>query len=176
MNRFQKNRRLALSALMLTLALILSWLEQLIPILPFLPPGVKLGLSNIAVMYCLFCLGLPTAAFVSLLKALFVFLTRGMIAGLLSASGAFLSLMIMYLLQHLHASYLLLSMTGSIFHNIGQLLTVTIWLHLSFFSYYLPLLILSGLGMGLLTGLTLKILMPALRRIPLFSETPGQTS
>ena len=92
MTRFQKNRRLALAALMLALALVLSWLEQLIPVLPFLPPGVKLGLSNIAVMYCLFCLGLPTAALVAFLKALLVLLTRGVIAGLLSGAGAFCSL------------------------------------------------------------------------------------
>lgn len=174
MNRSEKNRHLALCALMLSLALVLSWLEHLIPVLPFLPPGVKLGLSNIIVMYCLFCLGLPSAALVSLLKSLFVFLTRGMIAGLLSASGAFLSLLVMYLLQHWGASYLLLSMVGAIFHNIGQLLTVSLWLKLSFFSYYLPLLILSGLAMGFLTGLTLKILMPALRKISLPPESPGQ--
>jgi heptaprenyl diphosphate synthase len=166
MTRLQKNHRLALSALMLAFALVLSWLEQLIPILPFLPPGVKLGLSNIAVMYCLFCLGLPTAALVAFLKALFVFLTRGMIAGLLSASGALLSLLVMYLVSRLPVSYLLLSVLGAIAHNIGQLLAVSLWLKLSFFSYYLPLLILSGVGMGLLTGFTLKLIMPALQRLP----------
>ena len=176
MNTLQKNRRLALTALMLAAALVLSWLEQLIPVLPFLPPGVKLGLSNVIVMYCLFMLGLPQAALVAALKAVFVLLTRGWIAGLLSASGSLLSLLAMYLMLRLHASYLLLSITGEIFHNIGQLLTVTLWLQLSFFSYYLPVLILSGLGMGLLTGLVLKALMPALRRLSPDPGSPERTT
>ena len=173
MTRFQKNRRLALAALMLALALVLSWLEQLIPVLPFLPPGVKLGLSNIAVMYCLFCLGLPTAALVAFLKALLVLLTRGVIAGLLSGAGAFCSLLVMFVLWRGRASYLLISMLGAVFHNLGQLLAASLWLRFSFFSYYLPLMILSGRGMGFLTGLTLKVLMPALQRL---SDEPPRNS
>ena len=116
------------------------------------------------------------AALVAALKAVFVLLTRGWIAGLLSASGSLLSLLAMYLMLRLHASYLLLSITGAIFHNIGQLLTVTLWLQLSFFSYYLPVLILSGLGMGLLTGLVLKALMPALRRLSPDPGSPERTT
>ncbi len=165
MNTSRKAFTLALNGLLLALALVMSWLEQMIPILPGLPPGVKLGLSNIIVMYCLFCLGLPSALAVALLKAGFVFLTRGLTAGVLSASGALLSLLVMWLLSRFKVSYLLLSMMGAIAHNLGQLLAVSLWLSLQFFSYYLPILILSGLGMGLLTGLTLRILMPALRRI-----------
>ena len=37
---------IAFMGLMLALALALSFLESLLPVLPFLPVGVKLGLSN----------------------------------------------------------------------------------------------------------------------------------
>lgn len=49
--------RIALIGLMLSLALVLSLFESMLPALPFLPVGVKLGLSNIVTMYCLFFLG-----------------------------------------------------------------------------------------------------------------------
>ena len=89
-----KPHRLTLTALFLAMALVLSYVENLLPALPFLPPGVKLGLSHVVIMYCLFFVGAPSAFWIALLKSLFVLLTRGMIAALLSLSGgiAFMSL------------------------------------------------------------------------------------
>lgn len=51
-----------------------AWKQWFRP-LPALPPGVKLGLSNIAVMYCLFYMGKENAFILLVLKSLFVFLT-----------------------------------------------------------------------------------------------------
>ncbi len=163
-------RRLTLCALFLAFSLALSFLEQQLPVLPFLPPGVKLGLSNLAVMTALFFLGFPNALIIGLLKALFVLLTRGMIAGLLSASGALLSVSVMALARKLKSSYLLTSIFGAIAHNIGQLTAVSLWLGSPFFSYYLPLLVLSGMGMGFLTGFCVRLLMPAVEKLPLGRE------
>ena len=47
-----KTERLALYGLLTSLALILSYLESLLP-LSFAVPGVKLGLPNIAVLFAL---------------------------------------------------------------------------------------------------------------------------
>ena len=54
--------------LFFALALVLSALEGLLPPMPFLPPGVKLGLSNIVTMYCLLYLGAGSAYAVVVLK------------------------------------------------------------------------------------------------------------
>ena len=44
-------------------------------------PAIKLGLSNIVVMYALLFLRTHTAVLLVVLKALFAFLTRGVTAG-----------------------------------------------------------------------------------------------
>ena len=79
----EKIRRLAAMGLLTALAAALNFAENLIPALPMAPPGVKLGLSNIVVAYCLFYLGGREALCIALLKSGFVLLTRGMTAGAL---------------------------------------------------------------------------------------------
>ena len=73
--------------LFFALALVLSALEGLLPPMPFLPPGVKLGLSNIVTMYCLLYLGAGSAYAVVVLKSAFVFITRGATAFFMSFCG-----------------------------------------------------------------------------------------
>lgn len=156
-----KIKRIALDALLLALCLILSLLENALPKLPFLPPSVKLGLGNIAVLYCILHVGKPDALILALLKGLFAFLTRGLTAGLLSAAGSLLSVLGTALLSYSSASYLLLGMAGGILHNLGQYLVIVIMGVLPLISYYLPLLILSGLLMGSITGFISGFLIPA---------------
>ena len=165
-----KIKKLCLLGLFTALGLVLSVLEQQLPGLPFLPPGVKLGLSNIAVMYTLFFLGFPEGLVLAVIKALFVLLTRGLMAGSLSLAGGVLSVLLMAALTRTKASYVVISAVGGIAHNIGQLLVACLWLGTGFFSYYVPLLILSGTAAGALTGLALTVLLPALRRIPFAKE------
>ena len=69
--------------LLLALAMALNLAESMVPPLPVLPPGVKLGLSNLVTVYCLFYLGSGEAWGIAVLKSGFVFLTRGVTAGLL---------------------------------------------------------------------------------------------
>ena len=45
--------------------------ENLIPPLPMMPPGAKLGLSNLATMYAADSLGLPSALFLAVFKGVF---------------------------------------------------------------------------------------------------------
>ena len=87
-----KARKAASMGLLMALAIALNFLENLIPALPAMPLGVKLGLSNIVVAYCLFYLGGREALFVAVLKSGFVLLTRGVVAGAASISGGLLSL------------------------------------------------------------------------------------
>ena len=62
-------------------------------------------------------------------------------------------------------SYFLMAVAGALAHNLGQLAMVSLLLGTALSFYYLPVLLLSGLVMGTLTGTTLRYLMPALSRI-----------
>ncbi|MEG1050393.1 MAG: Gx transporter family protein, partial [Oscillospiraceae bacterium] len=66
-----KTKKMTTIALLFALAMVLSFVEGMITPLFALPPGVKLGLANIVVMYCMVYMGLSSAVQVSLLKALF---------------------------------------------------------------------------------------------------------
>ena len=61
--------RLALAAVLCAQALALSFLEGLLPPIPWLPPGAKPGLSNIIIMFAADSLGLPMALTIVLIKS-----------------------------------------------------------------------------------------------------------
>ncbi|MFR3484817.1 MAG: Gx transporter family protein, partial [Clostridia bacterium] len=137
--------------ILFALAITLSWAESLIPPLPFLPPGVKLGLSNVVTMYCLFCIGWKEAFLIALLKGAFAFVTRGATAGFLSSAGGILSVLALLLCVRIfkqRVSYTALSITGATCHNLGQLLVASFLVDTPLYLFYLPVLLLSGIFMG----------------------------
>lgn len=155
---------IALMGLMFALSLVLTFVEYSIPPIPMLPPGVKLGLSNIVTMYCLFFLGTKPAFTIVFLKSSFVLLIRGGTAFLMSLSGGLLSasvMMLLLMLTSLKLSYLVISIAGAITHNIGQIIIASFMLGAGMLVAYLPLLIISGVIMGNITGTLLKVIMPA---------------
>ncbi len=83
--------KLCLSAVLCAQALALNYVEGLLPSLTFLPPGAKPGLSNIITLFVLDSLGLSQGLIITLIKAFFVFVTRGVTAGAMSLSGGFFS-------------------------------------------------------------------------------------
>ena len=150
------------------LAMVLSFVEHSLPAMPFLPPGVKLGLSNVVTMYCLFSVGKSAAFTVAGLKSLFILLIRGPISGFLSLCGGMASVLIMLILisfKKQDPSYMLISVAGAVCHNLGQLLGTTAVLKTQFTLYYMPVMVISGVGMGILTGILLRTIMPAIRKM-----------
>lgn len=164
----EKTAQVAFLGMIFALAMALSFIEQSLPTTPLLPPGVKLGLSNIVTMYCLFSLGKGSAFTVAVLKSAFVFFVRGPVAAFLSLSGGLLSVVVMLLLlmtRRRAPSYMIISVAGAIFHNLGQLMGTTLVLRTYFSLFYIPVMILSGVGMGVLTGILVRTVMPALDNI-----------
>lgn len=159
-------RRIAFLGLMLALALTLAFLESLLPALPFLPPGVKLGLSNVVTMYCVFFLGTGSAFSVAVLKALFVLITRGPVGAAMSLFGGAVSVLAMLLANRAAGSAKrAVSVSGAVGHNLGQLAVAGVLLRSAYVAYYLPVLLASGVAMGLLTGFLLKTTMPYLQTV-----------
>lgn len=154
-------------AMLLTLIVVLSIFESMLPPFPFLPVGVKIGLANVVTMFTLFFIGKKQAFMLTVLKAVFVGITRGFTAGLLSLSGGLLSVAILILLLFVFGSkisYLCLSISGAIMHNVGQLVAVSLLMHNFYSLYYLPVLIASGVLMGSITGVLLKTVLPVLSK------------
>lgn len=166
-----KNRqayRIAYMGLFFAVAMVLNYVESAVPTSAFLPPGVKLGLSNIVTMYVMFFLGARYAVVIAVLKAGFVLLTRGFTAGVLSASGGLLSIGVMAIiifLSHRKASYLMLSVSGAISHNIAQIVMASLITQTALIVYYLPILLVSGVLGGIATAGILKIILPKIHGI-----------
>lgn len=160
-----KIRTITFLGLLFAVAIVLSYIESLIPaIIPI--PGIKIGLSNIATMYCLFYMGKGYAACLAALKSVFVFMTRGAIASILSFSGGMISLLVMILVyRYFKGSYLFTSILGGVFHNVGQIAAASILLSTIELFYYLPVLIITGIIVGYLTGKFLQIILPAIQRV-----------
>ncbi len=159
--------RVARMGLLFALALALSLLEAMLaPLLPVPLPGVRLGLSNVAVMYCLFLLGPGQALLLGCLKALFALYTRGMSAALLSACGGLCSIALMLFVRNLprrgkgkDEPYTAVSIAGAVAHNAGQLAGAAILLRGgAALWYYLPPLVITGGFVGCVTGMLLPAL------------------
>ena len=149
----------AFTGLMASLAVVLSMLESLLPPIPGMPPGARLGISNIVSMYAAGSLGLLPALGIALAKGLFAFLTRGITAGLMSTAGGLFSTLIVWRFGLLGASS-----AGALAHNAAQL-AIACLLTSSAVVYYAPILILLGTASGIITGLALGVLLPPLEKL-----------
>lgn len=158
-------RRVALTGMLFALALVLGFFESMLTPVLGLPPGVKLGLANIVVMYALYFLSRREALLLVALKAGFSLLVRGATAGALSLCGGLFSLVVMalLLLPKKTPSVLVVSISGALAHNLGQFLMAWLLLGPSLFVY-LPVLLVSGIVMGILTAALLRVLLPALQK------------
>ena len=155
-----KTQSVARMGLLFALAIALSWLESLVP----LPgaPGVKLGLSNIVTLYCVTAIGPLSALALAALKAMFA-LTRSGVAAAMSAAGGLCSVCVM-LITSRHFSRVFCSICGGVSHNIAQLSVAALIMRSALSFYYLPVLIISGVIMGLITGSLLTTVEPVVRR------------
>lgn len=146
-------KQIARYALLVALAMVLSWLESLI-VLPGLLPGMKVGLTNLVVLFALYRLRLRDAAWISLLRVLLVSVTFGNAYSFAySLAGAALSLAVMAALKKLDCfSILGVSIAGGVCHNIGQLLVAIAILGTARLGWYLPALLVSGTLAGLAIG------------------------
>ena len=118
-----ETRKIARMGLLVALAMILSYVESLIPAFVAVP-GVKVGLANIVVIFALYTLGPVEALTVSLLRVILSSFLFGSVLSLLySLSGALLSLGGMIVMKKLKIfSTLVVSVTGGVLHNVGQIL------------------------------------------------------
>ena len=92
--------------------------------------------------------------------------------GLFSASfffslgGAILSIIMMLLFKKFtKLSVVGVSIIGSFFHSLGQILVACLMVNMSAMLYYLPLLLLFSIPTGIITGLITKELLKNFKKI-----------
>lgn len=159
-----KSKKIATFGLLTTLCLILSYVEVLIP-LNFAIPGVKLGLSNIVVMMALYLMDFKSALFINIMRILLNgMLFSNPITMAYSFAGGMLSLFVMTLVKQCkNLSIISVSISGGIFHNVGQILMACYYLGSSKVLYYLPFLFIFAIITGVLTGIVATIVVERIK-------------
>ncbi len=153
-----KTKKLTTLAITVTLAMILSFVESQIPAFVAIP-GIKVGLANIAVIFCLYRFGAREAIAVSVIRVILVSVLFGTpVTFLYSLSGATLSFITMLLLKRFTPlSEVGVSVAGGVMHNIGQIGMACIMLSTNVLIIYLPVLLLSGTVAGIAVGIAAGI-------------------
>jgi heptaprenyl diphosphate synthase len=149
-----KIKTTAFLGISVAVALILSYIECLLPPISAYAPGIKLGLANIVIVFLLYRFGFLKALAVSLIRvALSAILFTGFTAFLYSLSGAILSIIIMAILRKTGVfSEIGVSVAGGIFHNLGQIIMVIILTETLSVGYYMAVLTISGTISGIIVG------------------------
>lgn len=158
-----ETRKVARMGLLVALAMILSYVESLIPAFVAVP-GVKMGLANIVVVFALYTLGPLEALSISLIRVVLSSLLFGSVLSMAySLSGAILSLVGMILLKKIKFfSTMAVSVTGGVLHNMGQILVACLVLETDVLLYYLPVLIISGTVTGAVIGIIASLVIKRL--------------
>lgn len=161
----RKVKEIAYCAILITLALALSFMERFIPLQALIPlPGIKLGLANLVTLVALYLFKPKYAFWILIPRCLLGAIFGGGLTGLLfSLCGGLLALGIMVLARKAPIfSVCGVSILGAAAHNIGQILAAMALLGSVYIGAYLPYLlgisILTGLLTGTLCGGILKFL------------------
>lgn len=156
----------AFMGLLLAFALILSYIETLIPFQTGIP-GVKLGLANLAVVLSLYLFTWKEAILLTTLKAVLSGLMFGNLFMIIySLAGALISCMIMILLKKTGGFHVpIVSVAGGVMHNMGQLLVAVFVVETYNIFYYIPVLMIAGLITGLVIGSVAALVLPYIQNI-----------
>lgn len=155
-----ETRKIAQTGMLVAVAFVLSYVESLLPISLGIP-GIKIGLSNIVIVLCLYECSLKQTFGIAVVRILLVGLTFGNLSTMLySLAGGMLSLAVMVLLKRSgRFSVYGVSIAGGVCHNVGQILVAVIILkQKGLLIYYLPFLLISGCIAGACIGVVAAIL------------------
>lgn len=149
--------RLAMCGLALSLAMIFSYVEAIIPS-PV--PGIKLGLANVVCTYVFFRIGKTEAFYISVLRVVLSSVLFGSAAtfvfSLFGALLAFSAMMLCTLMGN-KVSFIGISVLSAAAHCTGQIIAaVTVYSSLGIIRY-LPVLLLCSVPLGIVTGTVVTV-------------------
>jgi heptaprenyl diphosphate synthase len=160
MNSLTKTRKLTRLALLITLALILSYIETLIPAIPI--PGAKLGLANVVTLIALCSMTFWDAFIIVIFRTIISSLLFTSLSALMySLPAGLVCLVAMYFLLKAikkNDGLITVSLISAVLHNMTQLLVAVIILETVRLSYLAPWLIILAIPTGLFVGISAKYL------------------
>lgn len=150
-----KTKKLTLLSIFTAVALVLSYIEMLLPPVYSAVPGVKIGLANIIIIFLMYKFSFKSAAVVSAVRVVLISLMFGnAIILVYSLAGAVLSLCFMAILKKTNLfSILGVSIVGAVTHNLGQVITAIILMETVQIGYYMVVLSISGTLAGIAVGI-----------------------
>ena len=158
-------KRITFIGVITAVAIILSYVELLLPPIYAAVPGVKVGLPNIVIILVLYRYGTKSAATVSFIRLVITSMLFGASTFFYSLAGAMLSLCVMALLEKSNKfSTIGVSIAGGVMHNLGQILVAILMLGTLEIGYYMFVLTVSGTLAGVFIGLAASFLIARLKK------------
>lgn len=151
------SKKVAFYGVFAALAILMGYVESLFP--PPVPvQGVKLGLANVIVLITLYFMGAKAALGINVIRVVIsALLFSGFSGFLYSIAGAGVSFIIMVLAKKIKSSGIIgVGVLGGVAHNIAQIGVAAAVLNTPGLFYYLPVLIISGVVMGVITGIAAR--------------------
>lgn len=175
-----KNRRYAVVIILVTNAILISLLESFIPI-PIPVPGIKLGLANIITLIAIVFLPFRDVLIVVAIRCFVVaLLTRGIMMLAFSLTGGILSALVMlFFYKKLSRFFSIkgISVIGAVVHNTAQITVASFLLAESVIMLYLPVLLISAVVTGFITGTIGEMAISEIRERKILDEDQlGSTS
>lgn len=155
------NKKMVTISLFLSMAIILSYIERMIPT-PFLVAGAKMGLTNIITITTLVLLDKKSSFLIVVMRVTLVSLLFAGFSGFLySITGGLLSyfgMTVMLKLNFKEVSLVGVSVIGAVLHSLGQVLVAMLIFSNVNLLLYLPAVLLTSLITGLFIGLVANYL------------------
>lgn len=149
-------------SLLVSIALVLHVVESSFPALVFIASGLRLGLANIITVVMIYKFSAKETLTVLMIRILLSSMFGGGFSVFLySFSGGLLSFTVMYILYRFKTFKLSvsgISMFGSIFFNIGQLLVASFMIKNLFIMSYLPVMGFASVITGFFVGMAAEYL------------------
>ena len=162
----KETKKMVLLSMLVAMALVIYLIEAQIPVLY---PGIKLGLANSISLVALVLLGWKEAFLIMILRTILGSIFGGsMSAFMYSIAGGVLSNVVMILLYKYFKKSLSLptiSICGSVFHNIGQLMVAAFIINDLRIYVNLPLLLVAAIVTGYFIGILTSMLKDRLEKI-----------
>lgn len=162
----EKTKKLSICAVLISLALVLSYIERFFPLQMIVPlPGIKLGLANIVTLVALYYLDWKSTYGIILVRCLLGAIFSGSVSGLIfSLTGGLFSVSIMLLVKKISCfSIYGVSILGAAAHNMGQIMAAIVLMQSIYIGSYLPYLLIvalfTGYAMGSVTAGVLKVIL-----------------
>ena len=157
--------RLTRLAMFLALGVLLNYAEAVLLPTAFLAPGVKLGIANTVGLIVLYYFGPKDYVLLGFLRVVMTSLFTGFGFNFLIGMSGWLIATIVVIVAVIYArlSIFGLSLIGAVAHGMGQILMVTVLYQTPYMLNYLPILIVTGSGAGLVIAYLSKQI---IQRVP----------